>query len=177
MQLIILARHVSLSQCRCWLLCWVNLCNAVRILYCCKQGSVCCAFMLRDVLLWLMNINNVSHVMIIQKLIGDNFVCVYNILGQFSPNELKVSFLTIMLKISICIHISLALYARFIYPPLQQSRKLGKLVSKLSICLSISPYVCGQNRIYSVSSILAWSISYLHILSSNLWGVSCAMMF
>ena len=43
---------------------------------------------------------------------------------------------------------------------------------RLSVCLSVRPSVCtsvcGQNRVRSVySTILAGSISYLHILSSN----------
>ena len=49
-----------------------------------------------------------------------------------------------------------------IIPPLQQSWKRGILVSP---CMS----VCGQNHLCSVSfAILAWSISYLRILSTNL---------
>ena len=40
---------------------------------------------------------------------------------------------------------------------------------RLSVCPSVRLSVCGQNRVRSVSStILIWSISYLHILSSNL---------
>ena len=41
-------------------------------------------------------------------------------------------------------------------------------VVRLSIRLSICPSICGQSRVSSVSStILAGSISYLHILSNN----------
>ena len=56
-----------------------------------------------------------------------------------------------------------------LYHPLQQSWNWSILVSRrpsvhLSICLSI----CGQNRFRSVSfTILAGSISYAHILTSN----------
>ena len=40
---------------------------------------------------------------------------------------------------------------------------------RLSVCPSVCLSVCGQNRVRSVSStILIGSISYLHILSSNL---------
>ena len=40
---------------------------------------------------------------------------------------------------------------------------------RLSVCPSVHLSVCGQNRVRSVSStILIGSISYLHILSSNL---------
>ena len=40
---------------------------------------------------------------------------------------------------------------------------------RLSVCPSVRLSVCGQNRVRSVSStILIGSISYLHILSSNL---------
>ena len=52
----------------------------------------------------------------------------------------------------------------FLYPPLQRSWEGGILVSP---CPSVCLYVCGQNRVRSVSStILIGSISYLHILSS-----------
>ena len=45
---------------------------------------------------------------------------------------------------------------------------------RLSVCLS----VCGQDRVRSVSStILIGSISYLHILSSNLRCVACNVHF
>ena len=62
------------------------------------------------------------------------------------------------------------LYTRYILnliiPPASTKLKGGILVSPCpSVCLS----VCGQNRVRSVSStILIGSISYLHILSSNL---------
>ena len=57
-------------------------------------------------------------------------------------------------------HVVVILYS---YTP--HSTKLGILISP---CLSVSPSVCGQNRVHSVSPIiLAGSISYLHILSSN----------
>ena len=51
-----------------------------------------------------------------------------------------------------------------LYPLLEWSWKGGILVSRrLSVCQS----VCGQNRVRSISStILAGSISYLHILTS-----------
>ena len=69
-----------------------------------------------------------------------------------------------------------------IIPPLQWSWKGGILVSPcpsvrpsfcpsihLSLCPSVPLSVCGQNHVRSVSStILIGSISYLHILSSNL---------
>ena len=57
-------------------------------------------------------------------------------------------------------------YIYLLYPLLQQSWKGGILVSP---CPSVRLSVCGQNRVRSVSStILNESISYLHILSSNL---------
>ena len=44
----------------------------------------------------------------------------------------------------------------------------------LSVCPSICPSVCGQNRVCFVSStILAGSISYLHILSTNFRSILC----
>ena len=57
----------------------------------------------------------------------------------------------------------------FFYTPAQQSWR------GLSVCLSIY----GQNCVSSVSStILAGSISYLHILSSNFrWCVACKVFF
>ena len=58
-------------------------------------------------------------------------------------------------------HVDVILYSY--YTP--HSTKLGILISP---CPSVSPSVCGQNRVHSVSpTILAGSISYLHILSSN----------
>ena len=56
-----------------------------------------------------------------------------------------------------------------IIPPIQRSWKGVILVSRCpSVCPSVRPSVCGQNRVRSVSStILAESISYLHISSSN----------
>ena len=62
-------------------------------------------------------------------------------------------------------HVDVILYS---YTP--HSTKLGILISP---CPSVSPSVCGQNRVHSVSpTIFAGSISYLHILSSNfpLWA-------
>ena len=57
-------------------------------------------------------------------------------------------------------------FAGLLYPALQRSWKGGILVSP---CPSVRLSVCGQNRVRSVSStILIGSISYLHILSSNL---------
>ena len=55
------------------------------------------------------------------------------------------------------------------YTPLQWSWKGGILVSRRpSVSPSVCQSVCGQNCVCSVSStILAGSISYLHILSSN----------
>ena len=55
--------------------------------------------------------------------------------------------------------------AVFLYPLLQRSWKGGILVSR---CPSVCPSVYGQNHVRSVTStILARSISYLHILLSN----------
>ena len=62
--------------------------------------------------------------------------------------------------------------AKFIIPPAStklKGRYTGFTLSVcLSVCSSIHLSVCGQNRVFSVSStILVGSISYLHILSSN----------
>ena len=67
----------------------------------------------------------------------------------------------------------------FLYSPLQRSWKWGILVSRRpSVCPSICPAVCGQNRVCSVSStILAGSISYLHILSSRCVAYKCYCEF
>ena len=55
----------------------------------------------------------------------------------------------------------------FIKPPTQQSWR-GYTGFTLSVCLPVHLVICGQNRVRSVSStILAGSISYLHILSTN----------
>ena len=69
----------------------------------------------------------------------------------------------------------LYLIQTFLYPPLQWSWKGGILVSHCpSFYPSICPSVCGQNRVRIViSTILAKSISYLHILSTS-EGVSHA---
>ena len=62
------------------------------------------------------------------------------------------------------------------YTPRSTKLKGGILVSP---CPSVCPSVCGQNRVRSVSStILARSISYLHILSSNLRRcITCDFFF
>ena len=55
-----------------------------------------------------------------------------------------------------------------IIPPASTKLKAGCTGFTSSVRLSVCPSVCGQNRVRSVSStILVGSISYLHILSSN----------
>ena len=65
-----------------------------------------------------------------------------------------------------CLHIS------FLYPLLQRSWKGGYTGFSLYVCpsvhLSVCLSVCGRNRNSVSSTILVGSISYLHILSSNL---------
>ena len=57
----------------------------------------------------------------------------------------------------------------FYHTPTSTKLKGGYTGITLSVCPSIRLSVCGQNRVRSVSStILIGSISYLHILSSNL---------
>ena len=59
----------------------------------------------------------------------------------------------------------LQLIFNFFYTLRSTKVKGGILVSP---CLSVCPSICGQNHVRSVSStILAGSISYLHILSGN----------
>ena len=55
-----------------------------------------------------------------------------------------------------------------IIPPASTKLKGGFTGITLSVCPSVRPSVCGQNRVRSVSStIFIGSISYLHFLSSN----------
>ena len=67
-------------------------------------------------------------------------------------------------------------FTLFVIPPTSTKLKGGILVSP---CPSVRLSVCGQNRVRSVSStILVGSISYLHILSSNLRRcVACNVCF
>ena len=60
-------------------------------------------------------------------------------------------------------------YFLTIYTSASTKLKGGILVPRLpSVCLSVCPSVCGQNRVRSVTStILARSILYLHIFLSN----------
>ena len=74
--------------------------------------------------------------------------------------------------IVMCISYWDIIVGRLLYPLLQQSWKRGILISLFSVCLSVRPSVhpsiCGWKGFYSVyPTILARSISFLHILTTN----------
>ena len=68
-----------------------------------------------------------------------------------------------------------ALLFHYLYPPLQRRWKGGTLVSA---CPPVSPSIYGQNRVHSISStILAGSILFLHILSTNFRKFAVCWLF